>query len=98
MKMGKDSATGSFQLFIAKIISTIVLAVSTIIIGTFISDVDYGLYVVALIPVTTFLLFQDWGVGAALTKYSAYYRTNREENNLRKIYRNFRKTFFTFRF
>jgi O-antigen/teichoic acid export membrane protein len=85
MKMGKDSATGSFHLFIAKIISTVILAVSTIVIGTFITDVDYGLYVIALIPVTTFLLFQDWGVGAALTKYSAQYRTSDEESNLRKI-------------
>jgi O-antigen/teichoic acid export membrane protein len=85
LKMGKDSATGSFQLFIAKIVSTFILAISTIIVGTFINDVDYGLYVVALIPITTFLLFQDWGVGAALTKYSANYRHTREEENLRKI-------------
>ena len=83
--MGKDSATGSSHLFIAKIASTIILAVSTIAIGIFITDVDYGLYVKALIPVTTLLLFQDWGVGAALTKYSASYRAIQEEKNLRKI-------------
>jgi len=84
-KMGKDSTKGSFHLFIAKIISTIILAISTIFVGRFISDADYGLFVVALIPVSTFLLFQDWGVSTALTKYCAHYRTTGEDLNLRKI-------------
>ena len=85
LEMGKASTTGSFQLFIARIASTIMLAVSTILVGLFISDVDYGLYVIAVIPITTFLLFQDWGVGAALTKYCAQYRASSEEENLRKM-------------
>ena len=85
LRMGKTSARGSLQLFIAKTASSIIMAVSTIIVGLLISDVDYGLYTVALIPVTTFLLFQDWGVSAALTKYCAHYRTTGEEGNLRKI-------------
>ena len=53
LEMGKASTTGSFQLFIARIASTIMLAVSTILVGLFISDVDYGLYVIAVIPITT---------------------------------------------
>ena len=85
LKMGKDSATGSFQLFISTVASTVILAVSAIFVGMFIEDVEYGLYVVALIPMTTFLLFQDWGVGAALTKYCARYRTDGKEKNLSKI-------------
>ncbi len=85
LEMGKASTIGSFQLFIAKIISTIMLAISTIIIGLFISDVEYGLYYIALIPVTTFILFLDWGVGSALTKYCAQYRAEGKEKNLRKI-------------
>jgi len=84
LEMGKASTTGSFQLFIARIVSTIMLAVSTLLVGLFISDVDYGLYVVAIIPISTFLLFQDWGVGAALTKYCAQYRAKNEEEKLRK--------------
>ena len=84
LKMGKDSATSSFQLFIARILSTVILAISAITVGIFIEDVDYGLYVIALIPATTFLLFQDWGVGAALTKYCAQYRTLKEEEKLRR--------------
>lgn len=84
LKMGKESTVGSFQLFIARILSTTILAISAITIGIFIEDVDYGLYVIALIPAATFLLFQDWGVGAALTKYCAHYRALKEEKKLRK--------------
>ncbi|MCW3997067.1 MAG: oligosaccharide flippase family protein, partial [Candidatus Bathyarchaeota archaeon] len=85
MKMGKDSATGSFQLFIGRIISTVMLAIGTIIVGMLIDQGEYGLYTIALIPATTFLLFQDWGVGSALTKYIANYRGAKREEDLRSV-------------
>jgi len=85
VKMGKDSATGSFQLFIGKSASTLMLAIGTIIVGIFIDEIEYGLYAIALIPATTFLLFQDWGVASALTKYCANYRAAKREGELRSI-------------
>jgi PST family polysaccharide transporter len=85
LEMGKNSATGSFQLFIGKIVSTVILAVGTIILGIFILEGDYGLYAIALIPATTMLLFQDWGIGAAMTKYCAHYRVLNKEGELRKV-------------
>ena len=68
-KMDRASATGSFQLFIGKIVSTVILAVGTIILGIFILEGDYGLYAIALIPAITMLLFQDWGIDAAIATY-----------------------------
>jgi O-antigen/teichoic acid export membrane protein len=85
LEMGKASATGSFQLFIGKMMSTVILAVGTIIVGLFIKEGEYGLYAIALIPATTILLFQDWGVGSALTKYCAEYRATNKYEDLRKI-------------
>jgi O-antigen/teichoic acid export membrane protein len=85
VKMGKDSATGSFTLFIGKITATLVLGIGSIIVGIFIDPTDYGLYTVAMIPASTFLLFQDWGVGSALTKYCANYRAAQREGELRSI-------------
>ena len=85
LKMGQKSATGSFQLFIGKIISTIILGISSIFVGILISEGDYGLYAIALIPATTILLFQDWGVGSAMTKYCANYRATKQDGKLRKI-------------
>ena len=85
LKLGQVSATGSFQLFIGKILSTVILAVGTIILGMLISEGDYGLFTIALVPAATILLFQDWGVGSAMTKYCASYRALNKEGELRKI-------------
>ena len=85
LEMGRTSATGGFHLFIGKSLSTIILAVGTIVLGWFILPSDYGLYAVALIPAATFMLFQDWGVGTALTKYCASCKTARKDIDGRKI-------------
>ena len=85
LKIGKTSATGSFHLFIGKILSTVILAVGTIIVGWFIQEGEYGLYAIALIPALTLLLFQDCGVGSAMTKYCAHYRAIKKAGDLRRI-------------
>jgi stage V sporulation protein B len=84
-RMGKTSASGSFHLFIGKFLSTVILAIGTIIVGILIQDTEYGLYTVALIPAATLILFQDWGVSRAMTKYIAEYKRTDKEGNLRKI-------------
>ena len=84
MEMGKTSATGSFQLLIGNAVSSIILAVGTIVVGIFIFEDAYGLYAVALIPATTMLLFQDWGIASAMTKYCAQYRATNKRGELRK--------------
>jgi lipopolysaccharide exporter len=85
LKIGKVSATGSYQVFIGRVLSTFILAAGSIIVGIFISESNYGLYVIAVIPASTLLLFQDWGVGAALIKYCAGLRVVEKEGDLRKI-------------
>ena len=85
ISIGRTSATGSIHLFIGRIASTLVLAVGSIIVGLYISEGDYGLYSIALVPAATLLLFQDWGVGQALTKYCANYRATRMEGELRSL-------------
>jgi O-antigen/teichoic acid export membrane protein len=82
---GQESAKGGFWLFIGKIASTVILAVATILIGKFISVEDYGLYAISLIPASTLLLFQDWGISPALTKYCAKYRVTNEKSDLRSM-------------
>ena len=84
-EMGHTSAVGSFQLFLGKMLSTILLAVGTIIVGIFILPTAYGLYTIAAIPASTFLLFQDWGVGAAMTRFCAQRRAENKESDLPKI-------------
>jgi stage V sporulation protein B len=85
IEMGQTSAVGSLQLFLGRTLGTIILAIGTITLGLFISQTDYGLYGVALIPSVTFLLFQDWGVGTALTRFIAQRRSINAEIELSKI-------------
>lgn len=83
LEMGKVSATGSFQLFIGVAASTMIMAISAIILGWLLTQEEYGLYSIALIPSYMAILFTDWGISAAITKYTASFRA---ENNEGQIY------------
>jgi len=50
LEMGKISATGSFQLFIGKTTSTIIMAAGQIILARLMLPEEYGLYSIALPP------------------------------------------------
>jgi O-antigen/teichoic acid export membrane protein len=84
VEIGKISASGSIYLFVGRISSTVIAAIGTIILGLLIIESDYGLFTVALIPSATLLLFQDWGVGPAITRRCAQFRASNNESNLRK--------------
>jgi O-antigen/teichoic acid export membrane protein len=84
-EMGKTSTLNSVQLFFGTSASTIIQAVGAIVLGIFILPGDYGLYVVALIPMATLTLFQDWGVSSALVRYCAKYRATNEGVEQRKV-------------
>ena len=85
LKIGKLSAIGSFQLFIGKLISTVILAIGSIFLARFMASADYGLYIIALVPVTTMNLFHDWGITQAMTKYIAHYKAIGEEEKIHDI-------------
>ena len=84
-EMGKTSAFNSLQLFFGTSISTVIQAVGAIVLGIFILPGDYGLYVVALIPMATLSLFLDWGISSALIRYIAKYRVTNEGVEQRKV-------------
>ena len=84
-EMGKTSAVGSVHLFLGVSISSVILAISTIILGIYISQTAYGLYAVALIPIATISLLQDWGIGSALTRFCAKYRGANDKVGQRNV-------------
>jgi len=83
--MGKASATGSFQLFIGVAVSTIIMAIGTLILAKLMLQAEYGLYTIATIPAITINLFRDWGVNSAITKYVASYRATNSKENIRNV-------------
>lgn len=84
-KMGKVSVTGSFQLFVGKALSTVLLAVGSIIMARLMEPAEYGLYTIALVPSVTICLFHDWGMTQAIAKYIAQYRTMGKDEEIHDI-------------
>jgi len=85
LEIGKTSAAGSFQLFVGVAVSTITMAIGTIIMARLMTPEEYGLYSIALIPSYMVILFRDWGVNSAITRYTASLRAENKEENLREI-------------
>jgi O-antigen/teichoic acid export membrane protein len=85
LKMGKVSATGSLQLLVGTVLSSVILAIGTLIVARLISPDQYGLYSIALIPSTTMSLFCDWGVNRAMTKYIAQSKAQNKEEDIKDI-------------
>ena len=78
--MAKSSAKGGFKLFIGVSISSIVTAVSLILVLRLLGNPDdYGIITKALIFPAMLGLFKDWGTNSAMIKYLAQYRS---ENKL----------------
>jgi O-antigen/teichoic acid export membrane protein len=85
LEIGKKSVTGSFQLFVGVAASAIIMAIGTIILGRLMSPEEYGLYSIALIPSYLAILFRDWGVNSAITRYTASLRAENKEEETRPI-------------
>jgi O-antigen/teichoic acid export membrane protein len=65
--------------------STIIMAVGTIILARLITQEEYGLYTVTLIPSATAILFRDWGVNSAIVRYAASLRAENKEEKAYEI-------------
>ena len=85
LEIGKTSAAGSFQLFVGVAVSTIIMAVGTIILARLMTPEEYGLYSIALIPSYMIILFRDWGVNSAITKYTATLRAQNKKEHASEI-------------
>ena len=85
LEMGKTSAAGSFQLFAGVATSTITMAIGTIILARLMTPEEYGLYSIALIPSYMIILFRDWGVNSAITRYTASLRAENKEEHIREV-------------
>ena len=83
LQIGKTSAEGSLRLFAGVAVSTIILAIGTIILGNILTEDGYGLYQIVLVPALMIGLFRDWGVNSAMTRYVASLRM---ENKNPEIY------------
>lgn len=87
MENAKAAGKGGAMIFFSNILSTLIAAVGAIIVIRLLSPTEYGLYTIAGIPASMLLLFGDWGLNSALTKFIAQYRAEGKEQNVALILR-----------
>jgi len=73
-KVAGEAARGGFFLFAGNALSTIILAIGSIIVARLLGPEAYGLYAISLVAPGLLLLFTDFGVSAAVTMFSAKLR------------------------
>ena len=84
--MAKVSAKGGFKLFIGIAISSILTAVSVILVINFLDNPDnYGIVATALIFPILFSSLKDWGINSAMVKYLAQYKSENKTNSVKNV-------------
>jgi stage V sporulation protein B len=78
---------GSFVLLVGNFVSMFVMAAGSILVARMLSPSEYGLYSVSLVLPGLFLLFSDWGVNSALTRFLARYRSEGEQGKIWRLER-----------
>ena len=82
VRIAEDSARSSFFLIIGSLLSTIISAVSTILIGRFLGPELYGQYALALTVPQLLFLFADIGINHGLIRFSASLRSKGQTSQL----------------
>src|SRR4030042_5173618 len=83
--MAKISAKGSFHLLWGLVISTVISSVATIFVARLLGSDLYGLYGIVLIAPNLIGVFRDWGINSAMVRYTAQYRSENRESEVRNI-------------
>ena len=71
--MAKATVRGGFFLFLGMTSSTIILALTSILVARLLGPENYGLYSVILIVPSFLIALSDLGVSHALTRFSAHF-------------------------
>jgi O-antigen/teichoic acid export membrane protein len=83
--MAQVSAKGVFNIFWGLVVSSIISAVSVMVVAGILSEGDYGLVAIALTGPTLIGTFRDWGVDWATIKYTAQYRAEHKEADVKNV-------------
>jgi O-antigen/teichoic acid export membrane protein len=83
--MGKTTARSSFKLFIGVSISSVITAVSVLIVMNLLPPAEFGLIATAMIFPSMLSLFKDWGMNSAMIKYLAQYNAEKDNDGVRSV-------------
>lgn len=71
--VARASVRGYFFLFLGMTSSTIIMALSTIIVARLLGPEDYGLFTIILVVPSLFVAFTDLGISPAIIKFSSHF-------------------------
>ncbi|MGB9959788.1 MAG: flippase [Candidatus Bathyarchaeales archaeon] len=84
-KVAEDSARGGFFLISGTAISTVIMAVSSILIGRFLGPELYGQYTLTMVVPQLLFLFTDLGISQGVIKFTASLRSKGEVDRIPQI-------------
>jgi stage V sporulation protein B len=85
VRVAEDSARGGFFLISGTAVSTVILAITAILVGRFLGPELYGQYTLALVVPTLLFIFTDLGINQGIIKFTASLRLKGEINRITKI-------------
>ncbi len=83
--MAKVSAKGVFNIFWGLAASSIISAIGVMLVAGLLSESEYGLVAIALMGPNLIAIFRDWGVDWATIKYTAQYRSENKEADVKNV-------------
>ena len=84
--IAKTSTRGSFHYLWGLVLSTAISAVGTIFIARLLGSDQYGLYTIVLAAPSLIVTFRDWGINSAMIKFTAQYRAEERNAEIRSIF------------
>lgn len=78
----EEAASGAFHLFWGGSLATVLSAVCSILIARLLGPEHYGIYTLSLVVSSFLMLFTDYGVSQALTRFISLYRSKGEPHHI----------------
>jgi O-antigen/teichoic acid export membrane protein len=86
-KVAVISARASLHLFLGNFLSEAINAAGAVVVARLLAPGDYGVYSLAFVLPGIFVIFSNWGIGAALTRLLARFQSRGSWSDARKIVR-----------
>jgi len=85
IQVAEDSARGGFFLFSGTALSTVIMAIASILIARFLGPELYGQYTLAFVVPQLLYVFTDLGINQGIIKFTASLRAKGETNRITRI-------------
>lgn len=86
-RVARKSARGSFYLFVGNFLSELINAVGAVLVARLLTPQEYGVYGLSFVLPGIFLMFSNWGISEALTRFLARYQAEGRWDDIRRMTR-----------